>query len=129
LQNKTGSATTSSKDITVTLNGTIVQSDVRPTIISGRTYLPVRAIFEAFGAEMVWDSQARTATALKGDKVVQFQQGSKFYLINGIKVEMDVAMIIISGRSMVPVRFVGQALGGTVNWDENTRTVSITVAK
>ena len=45
--------------------------------------------------------------------------------VNGQQVEMDVEPFIYEGRTLVPVRFVSEALGADVDWDNNTNTVVI----
>lgn len=45
--------------------------------------------------------------------------------VNGNEVASDVAPQIIDGRTMVPIRFVGEALGADVNWDSQNNSVLI----
>ncbi|WP_255405080.1 glycosyl hydrolase family 18 protein [Thermoanaerobacterium sp. RBIITD] len=45
--------------------------------------------------------------------------------INGIKKSLNEAPFIANGRTMVPLRFISEALGADVNWDESTYTVNI----
>ena len=48
----------------------LVQTDVPPQLVSGRTLVPMRAIFEYLGAEVTWDNDTRTATGTLDDTVV-----------------------------------------------------------
>ena len=45
--------------------------------------------------------------------------------INGVdtKIKMDVAPYIRNGRTMIPIRYVAEALGFEVEWNRSTRTV------
>lgn len=43
-----------------------VKFDVPPTIVNGRTLVPLRAIFEALGATVEWDDATQTVTSEKG---------------------------------------------------------------
>lgn len=102
--------------------------DVAPYIKNGRTYLPVRYVAEALGVtseNILWDGATNKVTLLKGDKVVQLTIGSKAMLVNGVSISMDVPAEITSGRTMLPFRFIAQALGATVGWDEATQTVTL----
>lgn len=67
-------------------------------------------------------------TSGESNKVlVNMQIGSKTAYVNGVPVSLDVPPQIINGRTMVPIRFVSENLGAEVNWDSNTKTVTITM--
>ncbi|MFZ5652538.1 MAG: copper amine oxidase N-terminal domain-containing protein [Bacillota bacterium] len=102
--------------------------DVAPYIKDGRTYLPVRYVAQALGvvdSNILWDGANQTVTLLKGDKVVQLKIGSKAMIVNGVTITMDTAPEITSGRTMLPFRFIAQAMGASVAWDEATQTVTL----
>ena len=109
----------------VTLNGNQLSFDVSPTIENGRTLVPLRTIFEALGANIDWDDATNTVTANKADINVRLQIGAQTAYKNGGPVNLDVPAKIISDRTMVPLRFVSEALGADVNWDANTQTIAI----
>ena len=102
--------------------------DVAPYIKNGRTYLPVRYVAYALGvspSNILWDNTNGTVTLIKGDRVIQVQIKNKVMLINGAKITMDVAPEIKDGRTMLPFRWIAQALGASVQWDEATKTVTM----
>jgi competence protein ComEC len=110
----------------VVLDGApLVFKDAAPTIDNGRTLVPLRAIFEALGASVQWDPDTQTVTANKGSITVNLVIGGQA-LKNGQAVPLDVPAKIVDGRTMVPLRFVSEALGCQVAWDGNTQTISIT---
>ena len=111
--------------IEVYLDGELLEFDVPPQIISSRTMVPMRVIFEALGANVQWGEATKTVTATKDDLVIQTTIGDKNMYVNNVKNEMDIAPVIINSRTLVPVRFVSEALGADVEWDEITRTVYI----
>lgn len=115
---------------TVYLDGKCIDSlfDVKPVIDNGRTLVPLRAIFEAMGATVTWDAETRTASAVKGDTKVILPIGSTEPTINGVVKKLDVPAKIVNDRTLAPLRFVGEAFGGTVDWDGATRTITITSA-
>jgi len=102
--------------------------DVAPYVKNNRTYLPVRYVAYALGvttSNILWDNSNGTVTLIKGDRVIQVQIKSKVMLINGAKVVMDVAPELKDGRTMLPFRWIAQALGASVEWDEATQTVTL----
>ena len=100
--------------------------DVMPVNISGRVLVPLRGIFEKLGAEIQWRDDIKTVYATKGAKKVVVTIDSTYARIDGQPVTMDVPATIIEGRTMVPVRFVSEAMGEDVAWDDATKTVIIT---
>jgi len=100
--------------------------EVPPIIENGRTLVPLRAIFEALGAVVSWDEQTSTVTAVKGDKSVVLQIGSTIAKINGQIKILDVPAKVVNGRTLAPLRFVGEAYGGTVAWNAETETIYLT---
>jgi hypothetical protein len=115
-------------DTKFTVNGAEQTMDVAPYVKNGRTYVPVRYSAQAVGvaAENILFSGGKV-TLIKGDKVVQFTIGSNVMLINGVAVTMDVKAEVTNGRTMLPFRYVAQALGAQVNWDPTEQTVTMTL--
>lgn len=111
--------------ITVMLDQKEISFDQPPVIDSGRTLVPLRAIFEAFGASVLWNEPTKTVTASKGDIKIILQIGNTKASVNEYPVELDVPAKILNGRTLVPVRFISESLGTNVNWDGSTRTVKI----
>lgn len=112
--------------IRVYLDGRQLAFDVEPVIDSGRTLVPLRAIFEAMGARVDWQPSTRTVTAIRGNTTVVMKIGSTQPTVNGKIVNLDVPAKIVKNRTLVPLRFVGEAFGGKVEWDAAARTVRIT---
>jgi hypothetical protein len=112
--------------ITVLLDGRPMEFDVHPRIINERTMVPLRAIFEALGADISWNNSTQTVTATKGDTVIVLTIGCTSPTVNGRVVTIDQPGVVVDGRTLVPLRFVAEALGVAVNWFGMTRTVTIT---
>ncbi len=113
-------------EIGVIIDGKEQSYDVMPVNVSGRVLVPLRGIFEALGADIVWRDDIKTVAATKGKKEVIVTIDSFNARIDGQPVKMDVAPTIIEGRTMVPIRFVSEAMGEDVAWDDTTKTVIIT---
>lgn len=109
----------------VMLNGKQLSFEVPPVIENGRTLVPVRTIFEAMGAEVGWNAATRVVTAHKGAIDVTMPVNSTTPKVNGNVNKLEVPSKIVNGRTLAPLRFVGEAFGGQVSWDENTRTIYI----
>ena len=116
-------------DITVLLNGDAIEFDVAPIIENDRTLVPLRAIFEALGAEVEWDGDNQTVISAKGDDTCIFQIGNDKMFVNGEAKTLDVAAKIVEDRTLIPLRAVSEAYSCTVDWDGDTRTVTITSAQ
>ena len=115
-------------DISVIVDGKTLSFDVPPQITNGRTLVPLRAIFEEIGAAIEWDGDSQTVTAVKGETVVVLTIGSHTPTINGETVTIDQPGVIVNGRTLAPLRFVAEAFGGTVEWDGETQTASISTS-
>lgn len=119
------------KPVTVTLNGEKVDCasyGQDATIVEGRTMVPLRAIFEALGADVVWDKNTRTVLSARNGTLVELGIGSNILVKNGQDIEIDVPAQIMNGRTMVPARAVAESFGVAVEWDKGTRTVLLTSA-
>ncbi len=112
--------------IKVTVDGVSKTYDVMPVIVDGRTLLPVRGIAETLGAKVEWREETKVVCIEKGSDVAIMQIDNNIGQINGLDKTMDVPVKLINSRTMVPVRFVAEALGCKVDWDDATKTVIIT---
>ncbi len=110
----------------MTVNGVESTLDSPPIIKGGSTLVPVRAIAVAFGADVKYDTVTKTVTVTLGTTVIEIVIGKKVALINGQQVDVNPAAEIISGRTMVPFRFLATALGAEVQWEPTTRTITLT---
>ncbi len=119
------SAASSSQTPVVYLDNKKLSFDVEPIIENSRTLVPLRAIFEAMGASVQWNEATRTVTAVKGSTTVVLPIGSTQPTVNGLEWPLDVPAKISQSRTLAPLRFVGEAFGGTVDWNGTTRTISI----
>lgn len=114
-----------SAEIKVYINGGIVQFDVPPVQVGGRTLVPLRGIFEGLGAEVKWEAASRTITAIRSNNEVKLVLGDRNAYINGELSRLDVPPSSIMGRTMVPLRFVGEAFGADVRWVGSLNSIYI----
>jgi lysozyme len=110
------------------LDGQVVTLDTPPVIVSSRTLVPLRPIIEGLGGAITWVSETRSVEVEFNGTTLLLQIGNRTAVVNGKPVQMDVPATIMNGRTMLPVRFVSEHLGADVQWEELTKTVTITVS-
>lgn len=114
------------QQIGVTVNGQPVAfQGIGPQEVQGRVLVPVRGVLEQLGADVGWVPQTQTVVASSGNIDIQLIIGNRRATVNGQTVMLDVPAMTIGGHTMVPLRFLGQALGADVSWNAPTRTVAI----
>jgi hypothetical protein len=120
---------------TMTVDGTSQPVDpgltTAPVITQGRTMVPISSIMNAVGGRAVWNATARTVTLTLGKDTVILTIGKATALVNGKTVRIDpqdakVVPVIQNGRTMLPLRFVGESLGASVSWNGVTGKVTLT---
>lgn len=109
----------------VRVGGTLLWPEVAPVNVDGRILVPMRTVFDAFGAQVAWDNATRSVTGSMGTHSVKLTIGSPVAYVNGNAYSMDVPPLIVQDRAMVPVRVVGEALGAEVRWDGTTQTADL----
>ncbi len=113
------------KEIDVFVNGNKLELDVAPVIVNERTMVPMRAIFEALGAEVTWFGETQTVTAEKDDIKITLQINSNVMYKNDEVIELDAPAALYNNRTLVPVRAVSEAFEKEVVWDAAQRTVTV----
>lgn len=112
------------------VNGTEKTLDAPPLIKDGRTLVAIRPVIEELGGTINWERESKKVTiSLKSNKI-ELWIGKDLAVVNGITkyidpINQNVVPQIINGRTMLPVRFVAQNLGCTVDWDGSTQTITI----
>lgn len=84
---------------------------------TGHTMVPVRGIAGILNAEVVWNSGSRTVTVRQGEHIISLTIGAQTADVDGVSASLEVPAVIVEGRAMVPLRFLAEALGWTVRWE------------
>lgn len=114
------------QDIQVSIDGEILaMPEVLPVMLNNRVMVPIRGIFEHIGAKVEWNVISQTVTANLGDHNIRLPVNSHFATINGRRVRLDSPAVIFDGRTLVPLRFISEAMGAEVKWQGDTRQVLI----
>lgn len=112
-------------EIVIYINGKKLKSDQKPLLISGRTMLPLRAIFEALQANVDWNQMTQSVTARRGTSLLFLKIGDSEMQVNGVTRLLDVSARLINGRTLIPLRAVSEALDATVEWYGDYQTILI----
>ena len=116
------------ENITVMLNGQAMDFDVAPIIQNDRVLVPMRAIFEELHCSVDYtdiDGRQIITAKLNENNSIGLVIGSDEMQIHNQKIKLDTAPIIVNDRTLVPLRAVSEAFDYDVNWDEDTKTVTI----
>lgn len=100
-------------------------SDTAPVIENSRTLLPIRAIMDAVGGESEWDEATKTVVCKYNGREVVMSIGDTSANVNGEESTLDTAPTIINDRTMLPLRFVAEAFGLSVDWDNTGKIVTV----
>ena len=117
-----------------TVNEEVMIMDVAPTLKEDRTLLPIRFVAEPLGAEVSWDDAEQKATVTLIGRKIELWIGKNAAKVNDVDVRIDpgnanVKPLIISDRTMLPLRFVAETLGCDVQWFGDTEEILVTYPK
>lgn len=112
-------------NVKVLLNEQELTFEQEPVIVNDRTLVPLRAIFEALGAEVEWDGKTRTVTATRDHDIVKLTIDDLMAFKNEEAITLDAPPIIVEGHTMVPARFIAESFGLEVGWNGNSRIITI----
>ncbi|HCC08025.1 MAG TPA: hypothetical protein DEP72_07725 [Clostridiales bacterium] len=114
------------RKITVRLDGEVINfGDQQPVIIDGRTLVPVRGPFEKIGLTVYWNESQRSVVATNEGKRIELFIDDAKANVDGRKFDLDVPAKIINGRTMVPLRFIGESCDMLVDWYGHANTIEL----
>lgn len=118
-----------SQEISATVDGNLVHfQDVQPMVLRNRVMVPVRGVFEHMNASVDWNAAEQCVYAQRGATSIRLPIGSNTATVDGRLVRFDAPAMMRHGRAMVPLRFLSESLGATVDWIPATWTVEINTA-
>jgi hypothetical protein len=115
--------TAGAQSVTVLVNGETMNFTQPPIVRAGRVFVPLRGVFERLGASVVYASGEINAT--RHGRTISLTIGSTQATVDGQPAMVDVAPFVVADTTFVPLRFISQALGASVNWNDSTSTVTI----
>jgi murein tripeptide amidase MpaA/phage baseplate assembly protein gpV len=117
------------KEVNLVINDEKVSLSPSAILLNNRTMVPIRGVFENLGASVSYNASTKSVTVKKADTTVKVKIGSPTAYVNSKKVELDTSPIILKGRTMIPLRFVSEAIGASVKWNTAERTAYITLSE
>lgn len=114
------------------VNGESKMMDASPLLMNNRILLPVRYVAEPLGAEPVWDPVDQKVTITLGSTVLELWVGKNIARVNGVEKMIDPnnpdvkPIIVPPGRTMLPLRFLGESLGCEVFWSQELSEAKLT---
>lgn len=113
---------------TAKVNGNDVKMDVPPTIKNGTTFVSLRTLTTALGADLKWVPSTGTVEVKTGSDKVVFWLGKNIAQVNGQNVKLDASVFLHNGRTQVPLRFIAELLGWKLNWIQSDMSITLTKA-
>ncbi len=116
------------------INGAANEMDTVPFVQGERILIPQKYLGIALGVpddetHIKWDGATKTAILITADgKEAKCTIGSMILTFNGKEIQMDVQPVVQDGHIFLPARFLTEAMGGTVNWNGDARTVTVRIA-
>lgn len=107
------------------VNGKMVSIDVAPFIQNGTTFVSLRSLSEAVGADVTWDNKTRTVGVMVGNDMATFVIGKDSMVFNGETKQIGTKLFIKEGRTQIPLRFIAELLGWKVEWNGNSGSVTL----
>jgi hypothetical protein len=111
-------------NVRIVVDGRRMPLDTQPRLINDQLYVPMRIVLEAIGAEVEWVDN-RKIVGRHHERPFEMIAGNVSAIVDGRHVMMDQPPLVIAGRVMIPIRFVGEALGAQVDWRNGSREVVI----
>lgn len=111
--------------VTVIVDGEELITDVPAQVLDERTMVPFRALLEKLGATVYWTEGSDSFSAIKGDTVIEMTIDNPSAYVNHVEYTLDVPPTVIDNRTLIPVRFVSEALEYEVIWSAENYTAYI----
>lgn len=107
------------KEITAGLSVTVEN-------VNGTIMVPFRMIAENLGYQVEWNQTAKMVTITQGSKVIKLTVGQMTAVVDGNTVTLNAAPMLKNDTTLVPIRFISEQFGLKVDWDNTSKTVTIT---
>ncbi|GAB6989160.1 hypothetical protein JCM16418A_12100 [Paenibacillus pini] len=111
----------------IMLNGQQLKmpGNVQVQNVNNNIMVPIRVIVENLGFDTNWNQKQGKVTVSKADSTVELTIGRKVATVNGADKKLNIAPLIQSNTSLVPLRFISEEMGLTVGWDNKNKIVSL----
>ena len=118
---------TQESQIGIAVNGQLIEMGDRvPVIIEGRTFVPIRGVFEYMDFDVYWMPEFNGVMLRSSQQGVILIVGVYEFMSNGMVISLDVAPRVINGSAMLPIRPVLESVGYDLEWDVRNNVINIT---
>lgn len=120
-----------SDDIKVYINNNRINYDTMPVNINNRVLVPVRATFDALGADIEWFGEIQTVIATSGSTLIALKIDNPLLIVSdvqtqGIKtIELDSPPVLLNSKTMIPLRAIAEIFDYQVIWSEENKSIFI----
>ncbi|SYX84768.1 stalk domain-containing protein [Paenibacillus alvei] len=111
--------------ITVSIDGQKLTFSKPPVIENGTTLVPFRTIFEELGLNVGWNPTTNTVIGKNDEVSIQLKIGNKETTVNGKVITLAVAPKVVENTTFIPLRFVAEASGAKITWNDETYQIYI----
>ncbi|QKS70510.1 C40 family peptidase [Paenalkalicoccus suaedae] len=126
IQEEVEVAAASYEEVDVTINGSALNTDQSAVLTNnGSTLVPMRAIFEELGADVDFDNASKTVKGSQGEMTISLTIGNEVAYTSASSIQLNEPAQLVNGHTLVPLRVVAEAFGASVDWDAQTRKVTI----
>ncbi len=114
------------KPIAVLIDGEQVEFDAQPMMKNDRVMVPMRKVFEKLNTQVLWDPffERVIVNITEDDQIIMYVNYEEIFR-NGVQMKVDAAPFVSEGRTYVPLRFISESLGMSVEWSDAAKTVYI----
>jgi hypothetical protein len=116
---KIGSKTAHDED------GNAIQMASPPLVIGRLTYVPMRFVGNQLGATIDYDATSKKITYKLYSTVIELWIGKLTATVNGKEITLPGPPVIVGGSTLVPLRFISEALGAKVEWLGASKTIIV----
>lgn len=112
-------------------NSSMYRMDTEPILFSKRSFLPIRFVIEPIGGIFQWNSAEQRIVIMLNDLIIELRVNIPYAIVNGKKVSIEkfnhsiTPLLIAPGRVFVPLRFIGETIGGSIKWEPRDQIISI----
>ncbi|WP_026477060.1 stalk domain-containing protein [Alkaliphilus transvaalensis] len=116
------------RGITVIINGDQMNfKSAYPKIIDGRTYISIRDFSETFNLLLEWEQSSQSIQLKNDEKSIRLITNDKRAYIEDIEIMLEEGPLLIEDRLMVPLRLITEIFNAHVQWNQEQRTINITI--
>ncbi len=113
------------KSIRVWVGEQEVKFDIPPVVANNTTFVEFKGLFTALNYTIAYDSKTKTITSVSGTSSIKINLTTGQATVDGKAAAQQIQPLVQNGRTLIPLRFVGEATGKLVDWNQAEKTIKI----